>query len=206
MSQIAHKLDLMRTKESWLHTEIQETLRVLKRLEDKMRIVARTYEVDKLRLHIQEIEKIISLIVSLTYRLIPVDTSLANMEWNGVEERFSEFDSNLMENFWLCQELKKCKCLSVYLCSTKLSRVLNLKISKMFSHQSLSSEPDRTTLLCLVMINILGMTLRGGGQNCWTSSRKLASSGEISSEGQAWWLGTFSKTSLSRYSLQVTRI
>ena len=91
VSQIAHKLDLMRTKESWLHTEIQETLRVLKRLEDKMRIVARTYEVDKLRLHIQEIEKIISLIVSLTYRLIPVDTSLANMEWNGVEERFSEF-------------------------------------------------------------------------------------------------------------------
>ena len=94
-SKIAHKLDLMRSKESWLHTEIQETLRVLKRLEDKMRIVARTYEVDKLRLHIQEIEKIISLIVSLTYRLIPVDTSLANMEWNGVEERFSEFDTNL---------------------------------------------------------------------------------------------------------------
>ena len=81
----------MRTKESWLQTEIQETLRVLKRLEDKMRILARTYEVDKLRLHILEIEKIISLIVSLTYRLIPVDTSLANMEWNGVEERFSEF-------------------------------------------------------------------------------------------------------------------
>ena len=96
MSQIAHKLDLMRTKESWLHTEIQETLRVLKRLEDKMRIVARTYEVDKLRLHIQEIEKIISLIVSLTYRLIPVDTSLANMEWNGVEERFS-YKMNVMD-------------------------------------------------------------------------------------------------------------
>ena len=120
-SQIAHKLDLMRTKESWLQTEmqvvlelmmmlvedanddssnillthlmmvLQETLRVLKRLEDKMRIVARTYEVDKLKLHIQEIEKIIALIVSLTYRLVPVDTSLANMEWNGVEERFSEF-------------------------------------------------------------------------------------------------------------------
>ena len=58
----------MRTKESWLKTEIQETLRTLKRLEDKMRIVAKTYEVDKLKLHIQEIEKIISLIVSLTYR------------------------------------------------------------------------------------------------------------------------------------------
>ena len=77
----------MRTKESWLKTEIQETLRSLKRLEDKMRIVAKTYEVDKLKLHIQEIEKIISLIVSLTYRLIPVQHSLVNIEWNGVEER-----------------------------------------------------------------------------------------------------------------------
>ena len=77
----------MRTKESWLKTEIQETLRALKRLADKMRIVARTYEVDKLKLHIQEIEKIISLIVSLTYRLIPVDNILANIDWNGVEER-----------------------------------------------------------------------------------------------------------------------
>merc|ERR1711976_212571 len=53
-TKIAHKLDLMRTKESWLKTEIQETLRTLKRLEDKMRIVAKTYEVDKLKLHIQE--------------------------------------------------------------------------------------------------------------------------------------------------------
>ena len=81
---------------------LQETLRVLKRLEDKMRIVARTYEVDKLKLHIQEIEKIIALIVSLTYRLVPVDTSLANMEWNGVEERWDrkpcECEFYLMKN------------------------------------------------------------------------------------------------------------
>ena len=52
-----------------------------------MRIVARTYEVDKMKLHVQEIEKIISLVASLTYRLIPLDKSLANAEWNGVEER-----------------------------------------------------------------------------------------------------------------------
>ena len=137
----------MRTKESWLHTEIQETLRVLKRLEDKMRIVARTYEVDKLRLHIQEIEKIISLIVSLTYRLIPVDTSLANMEWNGVEERFSElFDTNLT----------------------------------------------------VLITDILDMTLSGDGQNYLSSWRRLACSGGISSGGQAWWLGTFSRTFHSR--------
>ena len=82
-----NKLELMRTKESWLQSEIQDTLRSLKRLEDKMRLVARTYEVDKLRLHIEEIEKIISLIVSLTYRLVPVENSLSSLEWNGVEDR-----------------------------------------------------------------------------------------------------------------------
>ena len=82
---------------------LQETLRVLKRLEDKMRIVARTYEVDKLKLHIQEIEKIIALIVSLTYRLVPVDTSLANMEWNGVEERSDK------SVFYLMIEMKTCQ-------------------------------------------------------------------------------------------------
>ena len=82
---------------------LQETLRVLKRLEDKMRIVARTYEVDKLKLHIQEIEKIIALIVSLTYRLVPVDTSLANMEWNGAEERLDK------SVFYLMLEMKTCQ-------------------------------------------------------------------------------------------------
>ena len=61
-----------------------------------MRIFARTYEVDKLKLHILEIEKIISLVVSLTYRLIPLDTSLVNAEWNGVEERYMIHDSSLL--------------------------------------------------------------------------------------------------------------
>ena len=80
---------------------------MLKRLEDKMRIVARTYEVDKLKLHIQEIEKIIALIVSLTYRLVPVDTSLANMEWNGVEERSDKKPLNC--GFYLMIEMKTCQ-------------------------------------------------------------------------------------------------
>ena len=87
---------------------LQETLRVLKRLEDKMRIVARTYEVDKLKLHIQEIEKIIALIVSLTYRLVPVDTSLANMEWNGVEER-SDTKSSTRTKMSMMIEMKTCQ-------------------------------------------------------------------------------------------------
>jgi len=43
---------------------------------------------DKYKLHIQEIEKIISLVMSLMYRLMPIESSLNNIEWNGVEERY----------------------------------------------------------------------------------------------------------------------
>ena len=42
-----------------------------------------------LRYHLrQEIEKIISLVMSLMYRLVPLERTLHNMEWNGVEERY----------------------------------------------------------------------------------------------------------------------
>ena len=37
---------------------------------------------------LQEIEKIISLVMSLMYRLMPIESSLNNIEWNGVEERY----------------------------------------------------------------------------------------------------------------------
>merc|ERR1719410_2426561 len=78
----------MKSKESWLLMEIQETLRGFNKIEEKMRVVARTYELDKYKLHIEEIEKIISLVMSLMYRLVPLERSLNNMEWNGVEERY----------------------------------------------------------------------------------------------------------------------
>ena len=45
------------------------------------------YEVKKLKLHWSEIEKIVSLILSLTGRLSKIVTALENMEWNGVDER-----------------------------------------------------------------------------------------------------------------------
>lgn len=43
----------MKSKESWLLMEIQETLRGFNKIEEKMRVVARTYELDKYKLHIE---------------------------------------------------------------------------------------------------------------------------------------------------------
>ena len=46
------------------------------------------YEIDKYNLHINEIEKIMSLILGLKHRINHVDSSLDNYEWKGVDERF----------------------------------------------------------------------------------------------------------------------
>ena len=43
----------MKSKESWLLMEIQETLKAFNKIEEKMRVVARTYELDKYKLHIE---------------------------------------------------------------------------------------------------------------------------------------------------------
>ena len=52
--QILNKLDRMKTKESWILMEIQETLKGFKKIEDKMAmVVSRSYVLDKYRLHIE---------------------------------------------------------------------------------------------------------------------------------------------------------
>jgi len=48
---------------------------------------ARVFEIDKFKLHIAEIGKIVSLILSLSGRLAKLENALLGLEWNGVEER-----------------------------------------------------------------------------------------------------------------------
>ena len=78
----------MYTKEDQLQEEIQYTSTQFKKIEHKLVEVARMYEVDKFKLHILEIEKIMALILGLKHRLEQVEFSLNNFEWNGVDERF----------------------------------------------------------------------------------------------------------------------
>ena len=78
----------MYTKEDQLQEEIQYTFTEFKKIEHKLVEVARMYEVDKFKLHILEIEKIMALILGLKRRLEQVEYSLNSFEWNGVDERF----------------------------------------------------------------------------------------------------------------------
>ena len=78
----------MYTKEDRLLEEIQYTSIEFKKIEDELFEVARMYEVDKFKLHILEIEKIMALILGLRHRLEQVEYSLNNFNWNSVGERF----------------------------------------------------------------------------------------------------------------------
>ena len=85
---IQKRLGILYTKEDKIQEEIQYTSLEFKKIEDKLVDVARMYEVDKFKLHILEIEKIMALILGLKHRMTQVESALNNFEWNGVEERF----------------------------------------------------------------------------------------------------------------------
>ena len=81
------KLEVMREEESCLELECEENEKEWKKLDKKFRETATGYHADKFKLHGSEIEKIVSLILSLTGRLVKIVNALDNMEWNGVDER-----------------------------------------------------------------------------------------------------------------------
>ena len=85
--EIQRRLDLMHEKEDMIHEEINLTDMEFKQIEDELKEVARMYEVDKFKLHILEIEKIMNLILGLKHRISRVESSLDNFEWNSVDER-----------------------------------------------------------------------------------------------------------------------
>jgi hypothetical protein len=81
------KLEVLKEEESCIELECVENGKELQRLEERFREAATDYEVAKFKLHGSEIEKIVSLILSLTGRLVKIVNALDNMDWNGVDER-----------------------------------------------------------------------------------------------------------------------
>ena len=73
-----------------LHPIEEESLHSLQNFRMKFE---RLHKVDKYKLHIAEIDKIVNLIFSLKYRLDPVENALKMFDWNGVDEII-----NLKEN------------------------------------------------------------------------------------------------------------
>ena len=86
-SKIQGNLECLRNREERVIEECQHTCMELKEIEDKLIHVASIYEVDKFKLHILEIDKIMYLTIGLRYRLSSIESALNNLEWNGVDER-----------------------------------------------------------------------------------------------------------------------
>ena len=78
----------MKRKEVKIEEECHHLVQNFRIIEEQLRRFARIYEVDKYKLHIAEIDKIVNLILSLKYRLAPVENALTNVDWNGVDERY----------------------------------------------------------------------------------------------------------------------
>ena len=61
----------------------------LQKIEKKLGSLARMYEIDKYKLHVVEIGKIIKLILGLKYRLSSVEAALDNLIWDSIDERYA---------------------------------------------------------------------------------------------------------------------
>ena len=77
----------MHDKEERIQEEIYFTDSEFKKIDDELKMMATMYEVDKFKLHILEIEKIMNLILGLKHRISQVESSLDNFEWKSVDER-----------------------------------------------------------------------------------------------------------------------
>jgi hypothetical protein len=85
---LIRKVEWFKDEEACLHLELEEIEKDWQRMEDRFGDWGTDYEVKKLKLHWSEIEKIVSLILSLTGRLLKIVAAVDNMEWNGVDERY----------------------------------------------------------------------------------------------------------------------
>ena len=84
---LTKKVQMLEEEERCIEKEFLEIDKEMEEMEERFNVKATDYEVKKLRLHGSEIEKIISLILSLTGRLGKILSDLDSVKWNGVEER-----------------------------------------------------------------------------------------------------------------------
>ena len=84
---ITKKLGHLEDEEKFIRKELQDIDEDMRKIEERLKETATDYEVNKFRLHGSDIEKIVSLVLSLTGRIEKILGSLDNMDWNGVEER-----------------------------------------------------------------------------------------------------------------------
>ena len=85
-SMLSKKVEQLEEEEKVIGEELQDIKNEISKIEERLKEAATNYEVNKFRIHGSDIEKIVSLILCLSGRLVKILSALKNMEWNGVEE------------------------------------------------------------------------------------------------------------------------
>lgn len=110
---IMEKLSINREKETILEVEKRECKDKSFHLVSSFASSSTIYEVDKLKLHLEEMNIITSLVLSLAGRMAKTENELLNMDWNGIDERYDLE----MKRSKLAEQLQE-----VQLLKTKLDR------------------------------------------------------------------------------------
>ena len=100
-----NKVGQLEEEEKIIFKELEDIDNDIMKIEERLKEAATNYETNKFRLHNSDIEKIVSLILCLTGRLLKILSALDNMEWNGVEER----DDLAKKRDKLVEQLKEAK-------------------------------------------------------------------------------------------------
>ena len=124
---LSKKVEQLEEEEKVIGEELQDIKNEISKIEERLKEAATNYEVNKFRIHGSDIEKIVSLILCLTGRLVKILSALKNMEWNGVEETYNL--ETKRDKLW--DQLKEAK--TIWHNIRKRTRVVNGYIEKFLS-------------------------------------------------------------------------
>lgn len=83
VSRISRKLEILRTEQLEIREEIQSNEQLGHQVIDRVKEAAKRNEFDKFKLHVEEIEKITSLLLGLSGRLARAENALMGFAQNS---------------------------------------------------------------------------------------------------------------------------
>lgn len=83
VSRISRKLDILKTEQLEIREEIKSNEQLGHQVVDRVKVSAKRNEFDKFKLHVEEIEKITSLLLGLSGRLARAENALMSLTENN---------------------------------------------------------------------------------------------------------------------------
>lgn len=100
MSRISRKLEILRTAQAEIREEIQSNEMLGQIVIERVKETAKRNEFDKFKLHVEEIEKITSLLLGLSGRLARAENALMSLiECQNPQEKVKEIHSPNYNSF-----------------------------------------------------------------------------------------------------------